>query len=139
MLQRYVLIFYLPKNFATFLRKFFAPIFLALSVHASTRAHTHAYARAYIYKTLYFGHIITRLRTHCKERTKNASFVRLQFLIKDFCKIIWRLGIKVITLQADTGNDQETTETNAANSIHAHGNNRNEARANSLFDFLDNC
>ena len=46
-------------------------------------------------------------------------------------------GRKVITLQADTGSDQDTTETNAAKCIHAHGNNGNEARANSLFDFLD--
>ena len=46
---------------------------------------------------------------------------------------------KVITLQPDTGNDEDTTETNAANSIHAHGHNRNEARACSLFDISDNC
>lgn len=37
--------------------------------------------------------------------------------------------IKVLTLHADTGNDEDTTETNAANSIHAHGNNGNGLRA----------
>ena len=36
---------------------------------------------------------------------KNALFVRLQFLRKYFFKIIWQYGIKVLTLQADTGSD----------------------------------
>ena len=77
--------------------------------------------------------------TPTTQRTKNALFVRLQFLRKYFCKIIWLVGRKVITLQPDTGNDEETTETNAAKCIHAHGNNRNKLRANSLFDKLFNC
>ena len=47
------------------------------------------------------------------------------------------VSIKLLTLHADTGNDGETTETNAAKCIHAHGHNRNEMRANLLFDFLD--
>ena len=71
---------------------------------------------------------IVEKRTHHKAHG-SAPFVRLQFLIKDFCKIIWWLGRKVITLQADTGNDEETTETNAAKRIHAHGYNRNKLRA----------
>ena len=40
---------------------------------------------------------------------KNALFARLQFLIKDFCKIIWLVGRKVITLHRVP---EETTETN---------------------------
>lgn len=68
-------------------------------------------------------------QTHAAKYTKNDLFARLQFLIKDFCKIVWWLGRKVITLQADTGNDEDTTETNAASCIHAHGHNGNELRA----------
>ena len=52
---------------------------------------------------------------------------------------IWRLSIKVVTLHADTGSDQETTETNAANSIHTHGNDGNECVLHSFFDLRDNC
>ena len=74
---------------------------------------------------------------HTQQGAQNALFSRLQFLIKDFCKIVWFLGYNVITLQPDTVNCEETTETNAANCIHAHGNNGNEMRANLLFDLLD--
>ena len=67
-------------------------------------------------------------QTHQQQNArKNALFARLQFLIKDFFKIVWRYSIKVLTLQADTGNDlkqqkrtpravserMDTTETNA--------------------------
>lgn len=34
---------------------------------------------------------------------------------------------------------KETTETEAAKCIHAHGHNRNKMRVNSLFDKLFNC
>ena len=102
-------------------------------VYASTYTHTHAraYAQAHAYtyiKHYFAGIYIWSKHTHNKAHEKRLS-VRLQFLIKDFSKIIWLVGIKVLTLQADTGNDEETTETNAANSIHAHGYNRNEMRA----------
>ena len=51
------------------------------------------------------------------------------FLTKLFKQIVCLFGLKVVTLPADTMNDEETTETNAANCIHAHGNDGNEARA----------
>ena len=51
------------------------------------------------------------------------------FLTKLFCKIVWFIGYKVITLPPDTVNDRDTTETKAANCIRTHGNNRNEMRA----------
>ena len=66
-----------------------------------------------------------------------SQFFTKEFLTQLFSKIICLYGRKVITLQPDTGNDGDTTETNAANSIHTHGYNRNEMRANLLFDFLD--
>ena len=107
-------------------------MFIFFAPRSAARIHAHAHAYTYI-KHYFAGIYMEQTHTHNKAH-ENDLFARLQFLRKDFSKIICLFGRKVITLHADTGNDEDTTETNAANSIHAHGNNRNEMRAKSLFD-----
>ena len=107
-----------------FLRLLFAPLSFA-PPRARARAHIHTY----IYIKHYVCGIFAPTAHTPQARPKNALFVRLQFLIKDFCKIVCLFGFKFITLHADTRSDDDTNETNAAKCIHAHGYNRNEMRA----------
>ena len=128
MLQRYGLIFLHPNIFATFFRKFFESIFAPRlftphHIHTYTHAHAHTYIKHYILC------VLAPCSAPTTKGAKKDLFSSLQFLIKYFSKIICMYGRKVITLQPDTRSDGDTTETNAANSIHAHGNNRNEMRA----------